>query len=390
MSIHNSYVTFALTMSTSILLSGQVLAGNVNSSVGVLNVAPGIHGVYLKDKSRMNSTLYHQGHEYALNFTAADNNTFGDINNARVSLDYSMPSETLRTGFVYNQTTNSWIDPNGYLLYASKPNATDMNKASYTFGLFFIIDEKAKKNKNVSINITVTDDAGAWAGFYYSWKFSQDLPAGDIGGGGGGGYYTNPARSLEIPNPTLPATTPPVTTSPPTTQVASTTTPATTTPPTTQPPALFDVLLSIPEESQTVATGKNLSATISLFNLGRPGKTNVRLKYQVTDAQGNVVLEDQDEMIVETQSSFLREFALKGLGQGDYTLHAMLLYENATASASAGFRVTGESAIIPGAGPDISLYAGALVLILIAVLAWKTRGTSLKGRVHEIIRRRYK
>ena len=102
--------------------------------------------------------------------------------------------------------------------------------------------------------------------------------------------------------------------------------------------ALFDIIVTIPEDSREVIPGENLLLSIELINFGEPGKTNVSINYIITNSKGDIVLIKHERRVVETQLEFLNEIDLPDLKYGNYKLFVELLYSNTSAIATDEFR----------------------------------------------------
>jgi hypothetical protein len=103
--------------------------------------------------------------------------------------------------------------------------------------------------------------------------------------------------------------------------------------------ALFDIVVTVPEESIHLQNGQPLLVTVELTNFGRPGETNVTLTYLIAGDNGRLALIEHEKRVVETQQSFLKTLALPGVAPGQYHLYVELLYSNASAIGTSQFRV---------------------------------------------------
>jgi hypothetical protein len=88
---------------------------------------------------------------------------------------------------------------------------------------------------------------------------------------------------------------------------------------------LFDIGMKI--NKKEVFVNEKLVSTISLINLGVPGKVNVTAIYRIIDSAGNTVYEESEIVTVETQLEFLKEFDISKLDEGTYSLLAEVKYE---------------------------------------------------------------
>jgi hypothetical protein len=102
--------------------------------------------------------------------------------------------------------------------------------------------------------------------------------------------------------------------------------------------ALFDVMISLPEE-KSILRGERLTFATTLYNIGRGGKTDVELVYIVSDNKGNIIYVENENRVVETQDTFVKNLDLGDLRPGSHKLFVELLYSNLTAVASDEFTV---------------------------------------------------
>ncbi len=102
---------------------------------------------------------------------------------------------------------------------------------------------------------------------------------------------------------------------------------------------LFDVGLRLPERQ--ILPGERLSGIVSLLNFQLPGKVNVTLLYEIVDATGKRVYQEEQQLELETQTEFIKEFATQALPLGSYIITAQLFYQGQQepASGSANFEV---------------------------------------------------
>lgn len=103
--------------------------------------------------------------------------------------------------------------------------------------------------------------------------------------------------------------------------------------------ALFDIVLTIPENSRLLTYGENLPISIELINFGGPGKTNVSISYIITNSRGDIVLIEHEDKTVYTQTSFLKVIELGNAPMDDYKIFVEMLYSNTSATATGEFSV---------------------------------------------------
>lgn len=88
---------------------------------------------------------------------------------------------------------------------------------------------------------------------------------------------------------------------------------------------LFDIGVKI--NRKNVFVNEKLTSTISLINLGVPGEVKVVIYYRIIDERGDVVYEESEMVLVETQKEFIKEFDISKLDEGEYTLLSEIKYE---------------------------------------------------------------
>jgi len=125
---------------------------------------------------------------------------------------------------------------------------------------------------------------------------------------------------------------------------------------------LFDINLNLPKKE--IIAEDSLIASIALINLGVPGKTNVSLQYVIKDSSGNIVYDETEVLLVETQTEFLKEFDISKFALGKYSISADLKYEGQKEPAQAEdkFNIIAEEKRLTPAG------IAFLVLIALAIL----------------------
>jgi len=87
---------------------------------------------------------------------------------------------------------------------------------------------------------------------------------------------------------------------------------------------LFDINLRVLEKR--ISPDDKLSGTVSLINLGIPGKVQANLVYQIKDETGKVYYEEKEVVPVETQIEFIKTIDVEGFPPGKYNLWVDLSY----------------------------------------------------------------
>jgi hypothetical protein len=104
--------------------------------------------------------------------------------------------------------------------------------------------------------------------------------------------------------------------------------------------ALFDIKLEVPAEYLTVLPGNKILASITIFSLGREGRVDTNVKYQIKNENGKIIFESEEVVAVDVQTSFVREFQIpSGALPGRYVLYVPVRYNGSSGSASQWFEV---------------------------------------------------
>lgn len=106
------------------------------------------------------------------------------------------------------------------------------------------------------------------------------------------------------------------------------------------PSQLLDADVSI--LSDTVEYGGTLRFTIELINLGKSGRYDVTLRYEVYDLRDRFIRFEEETIAVETRASSSVDMPLGDTAPGSYYLKATAFYDDETARATASFKVVGE------------------------------------------------
>ena len=103
--------------------------------------------------------------------------------------------------------------------------------------------------------------------------------------------------------------------------------------------ALFDVVLTVPEQSKSLRPGEELLVSVELTNFGEQ-LTNAEITYIITRVDGGeMVFIEHESKVVKAQDQFLKTLALQELPLGKYYVYVHLLYGESTATASGEFTV---------------------------------------------------
>jgi hypothetical protein len=127
--------------------------------------------------------------------------------------------------------------------------------------------------------------------------------------------------------------------------------------------ALFDVKVEIPKKFLKVEPSEEIFANIQIFNLGEIGRVDTEVFYIIKDIDGNIVSKEDENIAVETQTSFVKEIKISSSAKlGDYILQVRTNYNNETASSSAWFSIISKERI---SWQNIILIIAIIVLIIL-------------------------
>ena len=104
---------------------------------------------------------------------------------------------------------------------------------------------------------------------------------------------------------------------------------------------IFDVKVEIPQEFLEIAPGKDLLAQINIFNVKGIEAVDVHVIYTIKDMEGNIILEEDEYLAVETKTSLIKRLRIpSNLEEGNYVLYVKVEYDNTVGSTSALFSVS--------------------------------------------------
>jgi hypothetical protein len=134
---------------------------------------------------------------------------------------------------------------------------------------------------------------------------------------------------------------------------------------------LFDVLLELTPDS--VYAGQNITALVTMINVGEPGMVNGTLNYTIYKGE-EIVWSELENVSVLGQKAINKTISTKGLGVGEYTCEVVYAYgDNTTASARASFTITPipQQLISPTLPPIVPIIlAVAAISAFVAFLIW--------------------
>ena len=156
--------------------------------------------------------------------------------------------------------------------------------------------------------------------------------------------------------------------------------------------SLFDILVTIPQDYQTVEAGKELLTSIKLINLGSSGRIDVILNFEIKDSAGNLLLTKKETVAVETQANFIRTFTLPSDAKlGKYSVHVTLIYaDGKEAAAESSFEIVKKSTAISRMAYFI--LGGIIVLGGLIYLGIKSKAIierfKMRGQIRSIVSKR--
>jgi len=105
---------------------------------------------------------------------------------------------------------------------------------------------------------------------------------------------------------------------------------------------LFDASISLVRTFRRILQGTDLTAEISLLQVGPPEKVDVVANYIIKDFSGNSYFEDSETFFVLSEKKFLKEFHTSQLNPGKYIIGLEIVYPGAFATSSTQFEVLEE------------------------------------------------
>lgn len=130
---------------------------------------------------------------------------------------------------------------------------------------------------------------------------------------------------------------------------------------------LFDLKVDIPEKLKEVMPGGEISAQITIFNIGDLTGLNTTATYKISGIEGTAIAEENETLVIDTQLSFTKSFTLPGdIKAGTYVLSAEIEYnESATVSSDTFYVITEIEFPIR---TDYAVYIIVAVVILVFII----------------------
>jgi hypothetical protein len=103
----------------------------------------------------------------------------------------------------------------------------------------------------------------------------------------------------------------------------------------------YDIILEIPFEYEEVTAGGKLLTTIRFSRIKGTGKIDANLEYVIKDENENIVYREEETLLVETQTSFIKKIEIpQELKTGKYYLRVKASYNDISMGTStASFKV---------------------------------------------------
>jgi len=143
-----------------------------------------------------------------------------------------------------------------------------------------------------------------------------------------------------------------------------------------------------------IAPGELVPITVKLTNFGTYERADVQIFYQMTDANGNAVISENETVAVETSATFSKVIQIPfQTKSGQYTIRASAYYPDQVAPAHASISIDVERKIFGlfiGEFKEYSLYIGLFLILffsLLYILFKKQGGSSKKNRYANVSHR---
>lgn len=127
---------------------------------------------------------------------------------------------------------------------------------------------------------------------------------------------------------------------------------------------IFDVKIEIPEEFLEIAPGKDLLAQLNIFNIKGVEAVDVHVIYTIKDMEGNIILEEDEYLAVETKTTFIKRLRIpSNLEEGNYVLYVRVEYDDTVGSSSALFSISKKYVETPL--KRVEVYTALILFIII-------------------------
>ena len=374
-------ITLAILYMSVLLIVQFVLADNAQMTVSVQNTAPSINSIttyeaYTSSASNTQQSAFTlcsnaNSKKVYIQINASDSNGYQDISSDGfvrykiVLLNGTNESNFTRFGDLF---VNASLETgNGTEVIYNASFDMLSSDQQRTAPLYYQVQAQVYDGTSQT-NSTPSQGAN------YTFSIvSCASSSGGGGGGGGGGAAVTPSQSTSIEEePQRPAF--PSFAGFGAFARASRKTPAPQQDGSAEEP-LFDIFVEIPENYRIIIPGGELLTSIKLVNIGRAGRIDVYLDYDIKDALGKLIYKKRETVAVETQASFVRIFDIPpNTRPGRYFIHARLQYFNGLyADSEASFEV------VKPQPPEKSRLINALIYGFGTVLVTILLGLLIRG-----------
>ena len=147
---------------------------------------------------------------------------------------------------------------------------------------------------------------------------------------------------------------------------------------------IFDVSVDIPPKYREVFAGEKLLIQPTIFNLGEVEETEVLINYLIKDFEGNTIFFEEERIIVGDQESFSKKINIpEDTKPGDYVFIMQTIYLDSMGTSSNIFRVKVERSFLEKYWVSLILII-IIILVLIIILILKRKQKKLTKSVKRI------
>ncbi len=158
---------------------------------------------------------------------------------------------------------------------------------------------------------------------------------------------------------------------------------------------IIDLNINFMQQLNDILQGEDLNVEVRIFNLKSINPVNAQIEYLIKDFDDNIILEEEEEVLVKGQTSFLRLFNLpSNIKTGNYVFAAKINYENSTGTSSYIFNINEEKKTkkilgiceSKGGCAIYAMIAIALILLLLLIQIYiKAKSTEKKGGLYKFL-----
>lgn len=157
---------------------------------------------------------------------------------------------------------------------------------------------------------------------------------------------------------------------------------------------IMDLNINFMQQLNKILKGEDINAEIRIFNLKSINPTNTKIEYSIKDFDGNTILEEEEEVLVKGQTSFIRLFNLPStIKPGGYVFAAKIIYENSVGTSSYTFSIYEDSKtkkiLRKCENGNCIIYAliviTLILLLLLRQISIKTKHTEKKKSLYKFL-----